>query len=66
MGIITARPNERAGTLPGAQHLPFDWLVDSGGNIRDKPAINILFKTAGLDTEQDDWEETITECNYSH
>ena len=53
MGAITAHPNERAGTLPSAQHLPFDWLVDSSGNIRDKSAINILFKTTGLDTEQD-------------
>ncbi|MCW8908960.1 MAG: sulfurtransferase [Sedimenticola sp.] len=53
LGVLTARPAERAGTLPGARHLPFDWLLDNDGRIRDKPAITILFQAAGLDVGQD-------------
>ncbi len=52
-GVITANPLERPGTIPGAKHLPFDWLVDAHGRIRDKTAVVTLYQAAGLDHDQD-------------
>lgn len=53
VGVTTAKPNERPGTLPGAKHLPFDWLVDAHGLVRDRAAVIALFKYAGLDPNRD-------------
>lgn len=52
-GVITAKPDERPGTIPGAKHLPFTWFVDAHGLIRDKAAAIALFKYAGLDPNRD-------------
>ncbi len=49
MGVITLGPGERPGTLPGAIHLPFNWLVDETGRIREKNEIAALFKAVGAD-----------------
>lgn len=53
VGVITIKPNERPGTIPGSKNLPFDWLVDIHGQIRDKQSIITLFKAAGLDPTRD-------------
>lgn len=53
IGVVSVKPNERPGTIPGAKHLPFDWLVSPRMRIRDKAAIATLFKYAGLNPNQD-------------
>ncbi len=53
MGVIVARSQERAGTLPGAHHLPFDWLVDGKGRLRSRQQIVTLFEAAGIDPSED-------------
>lgn len=45
---LVAGPGERPGTLPGARHLPFDWLVDDNGLLRDEAALDKLFTFAGI------------------
>ncbi len=52
-GVVTANPLERPGTIPGAKHLPFDWLVDAHGRIRDKEAVITLYQAVGLNPNQD-------------
>ncbi len=52
-GVLTGDPGERPGTLPGARHLPFDWLVDNRGRLRDKAWIRSLFTYAGADPDRD-------------
>jgi thiosulfate/3-mercaptopyruvate sulfurtransferase len=49
---VVAGPGERPGTLPGAHHLPFDWLTqDSSGRLRDRDALDRLFEHAGINGE---------------
>ncbi len=48
VGVITAKPDERPGTILNAKHLPFNWLVDTRGLIRDKKAVATLFNATGL------------------
>lgn len=51
VGVI-AGPGERPGTLPGARHLPFDWLTDgSGARLRGRESLDRLYAHAGLDGE---------------
>jgi thiosulfate/3-mercaptopyruvate sulfurtransferase len=52
-GVLTAKPGERPGTIPGAGHLPFDWLLDARGLIREQSAAATLFKYAALDPNKD-------------
>lgn len=48
VGLI-AGPGERPGTLPGAAHLPFDWLTkNSSGRLRSKGELDRLFEHAGV------------------
>ena len=53
MGIITNGSAERPGTLPGAMHLPFNWLVDGSGKIRDINQIVVLYKAVGANPTLD-------------
>ena len=53
VGVFSAGPNERPGTIPGAKHLPFSWLIDAQGGFRDKAATIALFNYAGLDPKRD-------------
>jgi len=53
VGVFSAGPNERPGTIPGAKLLPFSWLVDAQGGFRDKAAAIALFNYAGLDPQRD-------------
>lgn len=52
-GVVISKPGERPGTIPGSHNLPFEWLVDVHGHIRDKQTIVTLFKAAGLDPARD-------------
>ena len=52
-GVITPKPDERPGTIPGARHLPFNWFINEQGRIRNKATVLRLFKYAGLDSSQD-------------
>ena len=46
---VVAGPGERPGTLPGAHHLPYDWLTIGGaGRMRPQPELDKLFEYAGL------------------
>ncbi len=46
---VTVGPGERPGTLPGAHHLPFDWLTkNSSGRLRDRQDLDRLFAHAGI------------------
>jgi thiosulfate/3-mercaptopyruvate sulfurtransferase len=48
VGLISG-PGERPGTLPGARHLPFDWLTEnSSGRLRDRQELERLFEHAGI------------------
>ncbi len=53
IGVIVARPNERPGSIPGAKHLPFDWMVNDHGHVRNKNEITTLFKAAELNPLKD-------------
>ena len=53
LGVITAAKDQRPGTLPGAYHLPFDWLVNVDGKIRNKADIITLFEQAKFDPDRD-------------
>ena len=49
VGLVSGGSDERPGTLPGAHHLPFDWLTDdSGGRLRPIGQLRTLFGYAGL------------------
>jgi len=52
-GVLTGGRGERGGTIPGARHLPFDWLVGPDGTIRPRDQIVTLFRARGLDPERD-------------
>jgi len=46
---VVAGQGERPGTLPGAHHLPYDWLTkDGGGRLRPRNELDRLFRYAGL------------------
>ena len=46
---VVAGPGERPGTLPGAHHLPYDWLTkDGGGRLRPRGELDRLFQYAGV------------------
>jgi thiosulfate/3-mercaptopyruvate sulfurtransferase len=63
LGINKHGKAKRAGTIPGAQNLPENWLTESGGGtFRDKAAIEKLYRLAGVPTSG----EQITFCNTGH
>ncbi len=60
VGVIVAGPNERPGTIPSSKHLPFDWMVNTSGHIRNRDEIVTLYKSADLNPDKD---ETIHFCH---
>ena len=49
---VLAGPGERPGTLPGAHHLPYDWLTkDGGGRLRSRGELDRIFQYAGVGNE---------------
>lgn len=52
VGLYTGDPAERPGTIPGAHHLPYDWVSANGsGRLRGAGALEALFKARGIETE---------------
>lgn len=50
VGIYTGDSDERPGTIPGAKHLPYDWLAaDGGAKLRSAGALAQLFEARGID-----------------
>lgn len=46
---LVAPEGERPGTLKGARHLPYDWLVGDDGRVRGNAQVQKLFDHAGAD-----------------
>lgn len=52
VGIYTGDDKERPGTIPGARHLPHDWLsADGSGKLRTRGALSELFAASGIDPD---------------
>lgn len=52
LGIYSGGRGERPGTIPGARHLPYDWLSNDGsGYLRTPGALRELFAARRIDTE---------------
>ncbi len=53
LGIFQGAADERAGTIPAAHSLPYDWMARNGsGLIADKQNLQVLISTRELDEEQ--------------
>lgn len=53
VGIYTGDSDERPGTIPGARHLPYDWVAaDGGAKLRSAGALAQLFEARGIDPSQ--------------
>lgn len=54
IGVIQGGQYERAGTIPGAESLPFDWMtINQSAYMRNKKAIKTLFKSIGAEQQND-------------
>ena len=63
LGIYLGAPDERAGTIPGSQSLPYDWFTMNGtGWIADKENISKLLDTLQLDPRQ----TNVVYCHTGH
>ncbi len=52
VGIYTGDAAERPGTIPGARHLPHDWVSDGGSaKLRSPGALKALFEARGIVTD---------------
>ena len=52
VGVLTAGPDERPGTVPGSRNLPHNWLtVNQSAKLRDEDALRALFKAVEIPTE---------------
>jgi thiosulfate/3-mercaptopyruvate sulfurtransferase len=52
VGIYTGDEDERPGTIPGAKHLPYDWVAADGvGRFRSTGALRQLFAARGIDPD---------------
>ena len=51
VGLYTGDGDERPGTIPGARHLPFDWVAAADGtaSLRSGGALRQLFDARGID-----------------
>lgn len=63
IGINKHGKAKRAGTIPGAQNLPENWLTENGGgSFREKSSLEKLYEAADVSTS----EEQINFCNSGH
>jgi thiosulfate/3-mercaptopyruvate sulfurtransferase len=52
VGLYTGDDDERPGTIPGARHLPYDWVAaEDGGRLRTAGALKALFAARGIDPD---------------
>lgn len=53
LGIYLGAPDERAGTIPGSQSLPYDWFTQNGGGwFATKENIQLLMDTIKVDNDK--------------
>ena len=51
VGLYRGSKNERPGTIPGARHLPHDWVTEDGtARLRDGGSLRALFDARGIPT----------------
>lgn len=63
LGIYLGAPDERAGTIPGSQSLPYDWFTQNGGGtLASKENIRMMMSTLKLD----DSLPTVVYCHTGH
>lgn len=63
LGIYQGAPDERAGTIPGSQSLPFDWFTQNGGG-RFATKDNIKLLMDGIKTDKN--QPTVVFCHTGH
>jgi thiosulfate/3-mercaptopyruvate sulfurtransferase len=63
VGLTKSPAAKRAGTLPGASHMPEGWVTENGGgHFRSKAQIGKLYAVQSIPTQGDQ----ITFCNTGH
>jgi thiosulfate/3-mercaptopyruvate sulfurtransferase len=63
LGIYGAGPKSRAGTIPGAVNLPYDWLtVNGGASFHAAEDLKVIYRAAGVPLEG----EQISFCHTGH
>lgn len=63
LGIYQGAPDERAGTIPGSQSLPYDWFTQNGGGMfASKSNIRVLMSTVKIDKDR----STVVYCHTGH
>jgi len=54
IGVIQGGQHERAGTIPGAKSLPFDWMtINQSAYLRNKKSISTLFESISVQDQND-------------
>jgi len=62
-GVYLGAPDERAGTIPGSQSLPYDWFTQNGGgNFASTENLKVLISTLTLDKST----PTVVYCHTGH
>lgn len=52
VGLYRGSEDERPGTIPGARHLPHDWVTEDGtARLRDGNSLRALFNARGIPTD---------------
>lgn len=63
LGIYQGAPDERAGTIPGAVSLPYDWLtLNGGGSFASRENLKTILATVDIQKEQ----PTVVFCHTGH
>ncbi|MCK4709911.1 MAG: sulfurtransferase, partial [Gammaproteobacteria bacterium] len=63
LGIYQGAPDERAGTIPGSEPLPFDWFTQNGGGKFATPE-NLQLLMASIKIDKD--LPTVVYCHTGH
>ena len=63
LGIYQGAPDERAGTIPNSQSLPYDWFTQNGGGkLISKDNLQVLMGTLKIDKDL----PTVVYCHTGH
>ena len=63
LGIYQGAPDERAGTIPGSQSLPYDWFTQNGsGRLISKDNMQVLMTSIKTDKDL----PTVVYCHTGH
>lgn len=53
LGIYQGAPDERAGTIPGSKHLPYDWFThNGGGSFASTENLRTILNSVELDADK--------------